>query len=264
MWPLPEPSQTCSLSNTSLYPGPRSQPPLLTIQGPPAPPPWHFEICSLAPYHTGTLSSPPGLAEKQAIGLKLKGLLIASWNEFFHWAQFLPFLMSGDCKFTAMWFTLRNFLPEHEWVFLGWAVLCESDRAHRYDMSFSVGGEVKNKESEMTNVINYGEGNTETTLLAITDKYGLPIRQWIWLYQALPQVSRNKNTSWINVCVDDWAAKRLIIASNVNSVRVDDWAAKRAIIASNTPDNCSRPKTCTYEEFMLWRAWLEIFNMACS
>ena len=29
-----------------------------------------------------------------------------------------------------------------------------------------------------------------------------------------------------SLCVDDWTAKKVIIASNVNSVHVDDWTAE--------------------------------------
>ena len=35
------------------------------------------------------------------------------------------------------------------------------------------------------------------------------------------------------VRVDDWTARRVIIASNVDSVGVDFWTVERAIIASN-------------------------------
>ena len=52
------------------------------------------------------------------------------------------------------------------------------------------------------------------TLLAIIDKYVVPIRQCAWLYQALSEVSVNKIALWINVCTDDWTAKRVIIAIN--------------------------------------------------
>ena len=44
-------------------------------------------------------------------------------------------------------------------------------------------------------------------LLAIVDKYGVPIGQWACLYQALSEVSMNKIALWINVCSDDWTAK---------------------------------------------------------
>ena len=47
------------------------------------------------------------------------------------------------------------------------------------------------------------------------DKYGVPISQWIWLYQALLGVSMKKKTLWINVCAGDWTAETAIIASNI-------------------------------------------------
>ena len=86
-------------------------------------------------------------------------------------------------------------------------------------------------------------------LLAIINKYGITIRQWAWLCQALSDMS--KKTMWIfcaddrtvewaviasivnSVHVDDWTAEWVIITSNVNSVCVDDWTVERAIIASS-------------------------------
>ena len=51
---------------------------------------------------------------------------------------------------------------------------------------------------------------------------------------SIVDVSMSKITLWIiSVSVDDWTAKRPIIASNVNSVHVDGWTVERAIIASN-------------------------------
>ena len=52
-------------------------------------------------------------------------------------------------------------------------------------------------------------------LLAIADKYGVPISQWAWLCQALLEVTMNKITLWINVCADNWRAEMSTIASNV-------------------------------------------------
>ena len=55
---------------------------------------------------------------------------------------------------------------------------------------------------------------TRVALLAIIDKYDFPFSQWAWLYQTLLEVSMNNIAVWINVCADDWTAKRAIIASN--------------------------------------------------
>ena len=46
-------------------------------------------------------------------------------------------------------------------------------------------------------IIKFHEGfhivrQCHLTLLAIIDKYGAPISQWTWLYQALLEVSMNK------------------------------------------------------------------------
>ena len=53
------------------------------------------------------------------------------------------------------------------------------------------------------------------TLLAFVDKYGVSISQFIWLCQALLEVSMNKIALWINVCADDWTAEMSTIANNV-------------------------------------------------
>ena len=49
-------------------------------------------------------------------------------------------------------------------------------------------------------------------------KYGVPISQWAWLYQALLEVSMNKLELWINVCADDWITERMIITSNALTI----------------------------------------------
>ena len=54
------------------------------------------------------------------------------------------------------------------------------------------------------------------SLLEIIDKYGVLISQWIWLYQALLEVSMNKIALWLNFSADDWTAKRTTIASNMS------------------------------------------------
>ena len=51
-------------------------------------------------------------------------------------------------------------------------------------------------------------------LFELTSKYGVPINQWAWLYQALLEVSMNKIALWINACADDWIVERTIIVSN--------------------------------------------------
>ena len=39
-------------------------------------------------------------------------------------------------------------------------------------------------------------------LLAIIDKYGVPVKQWAWLCQAFLEVSMNKIVLWISVCAN--------------------------------------------------------------
>ena len=51
------------------------------------------------------------------------------------------------------------------------------------------------------------------SLLAIIDKYGVPISQRSWLYQALLEVSMNIIELWINVCAHDWTAERAEFAN---------------------------------------------------
>ena len=51
-------------------------------------------------------------------------------------------------------------------------------------------------------------------LFELTSKYGVPINQWAWLYQALLEVSMNKIALWINICADDWTVGKTIIVSN--------------------------------------------------
>ena len=64
-------------------------------------------------------------------------------------------------------------------------------------------------------IFTFHINNISKTLLAIVDKYGIPISQWAWLCQALLEVSMNKIALWINVCADDWTAEMSTIASNV-------------------------------------------------
>ena len=60
--------------------------------------------------------------------------------------------------------------------------------------------------------------------LAIIDKYGVLIRQWAYLYQALSLVSMNKISLPIIVFADDWTAERVTIVSNeiVHHYIIDD------------------------------------------
>ena len=58
------------------------------------------------------------------------------------------------------------------------------------------------------------------SLLAIINRYCVPVRQWTWLYQALSVVSMNKIALWINVCAHDWTTKRAIIASDETRVLI--------------------------------------------
>ena len=57
------------------------------------------------------------------------------------------------------------------------------------------------------------------SLPAFVDKYGVSISQWVWLCQALWEVSMNKKALWINICADDWAAEMSTIASNADLIR---------------------------------------------
>ena len=61
----------------------------------------------------------------------------------------------------------------------------------------------------------YGSRLNSRSLLAIIDKYGGLLRQWAWLYEALLEVSMNKISLWINVCVDDWTAEMAITALKI-------------------------------------------------
>ena len=81
----------------------------------------------------------------------------------------------------------------------------------------------------------------QDSLLAIIDKYGVPISQSAWLYQPLLEVLMNKIALWINVCADDWTDKRGIIGSNVVSFRT--------LVASRKSTQCnefeaSKPCLC--------------------
>ena len=56
--------------------------------------------------------------------------------------------------------------------------------------------------------------NFKNALLAIIDKFDVPIRQSTWLYQAFLGVSIKKLTLWIKVWADDQTAKIATIDSN--------------------------------------------------
>ena len=58
--------------------------------------------------------------------------------------------------------------------------------------------------------INTSSCYSQVALLAIIDKYGVPISQWIWL----TEMSMNKIAQWINICADNWIAKSVTIARN--------------------------------------------------
>ena len=69
----------------------------------------------------------------------------------------------------------------------------------------------------MSHWILYSSGcEVLMSLLAIIDKYGVSIRQWNWLNQALLEVLMTKISLWINDGVHDWTVERAIIAGNVS------------------------------------------------
>ena len=98
------------------------------------------------------------------------------------------------------------------------------------------------------------------SLLAIIDKYVVPISQWTWLYQALLEGWMNMIALWINVFADHWTAERAIIASKGGLKYQYEFGSNKSVVLYNCilhinklyfMSKCIEVYVVYYEEFRI-------------